>query len=520
MLKFKESFCIVHDNYAEIFCVIWYNRNMENEKNSVTEIELLRQENSELKGEVEQLRQQLGIMKKMYFGQKSEKTEYISDGQLNLFNEAEKEEDATDKKSVEVAKHSRKPKRTHEEFAEGLETEEVVHSVPEEERVCDTCGSEMQTVGKEFVRDELVYIPARVFVRKHYVEVLKCIRCGTSEQRDAENNDIEKQSFRKAAVPKPLFPNSFCSPELLAHIIYDKYVNGMPLYRQETALREKGITLSRATMANWIIRAAREQFKTVYDEQKRKLLTYRVIHADETVVQVLKEPGKKAKTDSRMWVYSQGEPEKESIVLFEYQPTRSGDHAKKFLGDFNGYLVTDGYVGYNKLTNVTRCGCWAHMRRKFAEALPAESEAAKASMAAQGIKYIDRLFTLERDCDSDVKRAETRENESKITVEEFYTWLGTFTAAGAGLTNAVGYALSQKKALTAFLDAPCVPISNNRAENAIRPFCVGRKNWLFADTVRGAEASAIIYSLVATAKANNLNPEAYFTRLLSGNLTP
>ena len=200
--------------------------------------------------------------------------------------------------------------------------------------------------------------------------------------------------------------------------------------------------------------------------------------------------------------------------MFEYQPTRNGDHAKRFLGDYDGVLVTDGYAGYNKLTNVTHACCWAHVRRKFAEALPEDSEAAKTSMAAKGLEYIDGLFAAERDL-SDVEMiAKIRKETSKKIVDDFYDFLGSFTANGAALQKAVGYAVSLKKRLTAFLEDPMIPLSNNRAENAIRPFVVGRKNWLFSDTVRGAESSAVIYSLIETAKANSQNPETYLIELM------
>ena len=215
-----------------------------------------------------------------------------------------------------------------------------------------------------------------------------------------------------------------------------------------------------------------------------------------------------------MWVYCSGERADRKYVLFEYRPTRSGDHAKRFLGDYSGALVTDGYAGYNKLTNVTHAGCWAHVRRKFVEALPKDEEAAKTSMAAKAIEYIDRLFHAEREAEDAGTIAGIRDEISKRTVDEFYDWLGSFTASSAGLQKAVGYAVSMKKWLTAFLSDPEIPLSNNRAENAIRPFVVGRKNWLFSDTVRGAESSAIIYSLIETAKANGQNPEIYIAELL------
>lgn len=478
-------------------------------------IRQLEEENEKLRGQIDRLEHQLSVVSKLSFGAKSEKTEYLADGQLSMFNEAEKESDGKDpakEKKTVVKEHTRKPKRTREELSENLPVKEVVVPLSEAERKCGVCGSEMELVGKEYVHSELVYEPAKYYVRKTFVEVWKCKRCGTDESRDQNLPDIEKAAFKKAAAPALLIPKSFCTPELLAHIIYEKYVNAMPLYRQEKALEMIGVHLSRTTMANWIIYAAKKWFQPVYEEMHRSLLTQPVLNADETVVQVLKEPGKKPQTDARMWVYCGGNETK--FVCFEYQPTRNGDHAKRFLGDYSGVLVTDGYAGYNKLMNVTHACCWAHVRRKFAEALPEDGEAAKTSMAAKGLEYIDGLFAAERDITDVARIAEIREEASQQIVDDFYEWLGSFTANGAALQKAVGYAVSLKKRLTAFLDDPNIPLSNNRAENAIRPFVVGRKNWLFSDTVRGAESSAIIYSLIETAKANEQNPESYIAELL------
>ena len=405
-----------------------------------------------------------------------------------------------------VPEHKRKAKRTHEELLKELPVEEVVH---ESEEVCDKCGSETKQVGKEFVRDELVYIPASLFVRKHYSAVYKCTQCGKSETE----TDIESQHFVKAICPQPMIPHSFCSPELLAHIAYEKYALGTPLHRQAGDLSAKGVCISTATLANWIIYASKAWLKPLYDEMKEDLLCHEVIHADETVVQVLREQGKKPKSESRMWVYCAGEIGCKDNILFEYQPTRNGDHAKSFLGDFAGHLVTDGFSGYDKLTGMTHHGCWAHLRRKFVEALPTDKELAKDSSSARAIEYIDRLFKIERECETDADRQKKRNSESRKIIEEFYEWLGGINPVGTGLPAAVGYAMTQKKKLTAYLDSPNVPMSNNRAENAIRPFCIGRKNWLFSTSVKGAEASAVFYSLAATAKANDLPIEEYFTML-------
>ncbi len=324
---------------------------------------------SALEEEVCDLRQQLAILKKELYGQKSEKTQVIMEDakQMTLFNEAEENNESKiieKEEKITVVTHERKKHSTHKDSFENLETEEVIHKA--ENKVCPKCGSEMEVIGKEFVRDELVYVPARMFVRKHYVETIRCKSCGIDESRDNEcENDIPKQVFGKASAPDALITGSFCSPELLAHILYSKYVQAVPLYRQEKDYAACGAKLSRQTMSNWVIWTAVNKAKPVFEIMKKQLLKQPVIHADETVVQVLHEPGKKAKTGSRMWVYCTDKSANRYMALFEYSPTRNGSNAVNFLGDYSGYFVCDGYDGYNKLLKVIRCGCWAHYPRSI-----------------------------------------------------------------------------------------------------------------------------------------------------------
>lgn len=479
------------------------------------------EENVSLKNEVEILRQQLAFYKKMVHGQKSEKTETVMENteQISLFDEAE--EKATNihpEREVVVEKHTRKAKRTHEEAFENLPIEEVIHEA--ENKTCDKCGEEMVVIGKEKIRDELVYVPARLFVRRHFAEVVKCTSCGKDESRDEKLPDIEACTIKQAFVPAPIIPHSYCSPELLAHIVYEKYCNAVPLERQAKDLAAKGVKIPTATLANWVIYAANVFLKPIYAKMKSELLEGTVIHADETVVQVLHEPGKKAKTDSRMWAYCSGKYEQHRNILFEYQPTRNGDHAKRFLGSFSGYLVCDGFDGYNKLDTVKRCGCFAHVRRKFVDALPLDEAAIETSVSAVGVEWCNKIFMLEREMENltSEERAIKRQEQMKPALDGFFAWVETVNAAGGSkLAKAIQYAKNEKKYLYTFLEHPDAPIDNNRAENAIRPFCVGRKNWLFSTSTKGAEASAIIYSIAATACANGLNMEEYFASVFKEN---
>jgi transposase len=462
---------------------------------------------------IDNLMETLAKTQKAMYGQSSEKSRYVlgeNADQLSLFNEAEAE---TNSKAPEptletVATHTRKAKRTREELAENLPMVEVICDLPEAERVCDICESSLRYLGKEHVRDELEIIPAQVRVLRYIRYTYVCTEC---------EKETDEARIVKAPTPKPIMKKSLASPSSVAHVLYQKYVNAMPLYRQEKDWANQGVLLSRVTLANWVVRSSHDWLEPVYEEMKRHLLQEAVVHADETVVQVLKEPGKSASSESRMWVYSTGNCGKVPAVLFEYQPSRSGEHARRFLTGFSGYLVTDGYIAYDKVADVTRCGCWAHVRRKFEEALPKTTNK-EGSTAAIGLYYCNQLFKQEELLSelSYEEREIQRQEKVKPILDVFWSWLNTVDAlAGSGLGKAVTYAHNQKGFLNAFLLDGRVAISNNRAENAIRPFVTGRKNWLFSDTPRGATASATVYSLVASAKANRLNVYMYLVHLLT-----
>lgn len=462
---------------------------------------------------IDQLMDILAKSQKAMYGRSSEKSRYVLDeesNQLSLFNETELEanynaEEPTAKTVVSV--HTRKAKRTKEELAESVPVVEIVCDLSEFKNACNICNGELRYLGKEHVRDELEIIPAQIrmlrYIRYNYV-------CKECEKETGEANIV------KSPVPAPVMKRSLASPSSVAHVMYQKYVNGMPLYRQEKDWANQGVTLSRATLANWIIRPSHDWLEPLYNVMKKQLMTEQVIHADETVVQVLKEDGKKPSSESRMWVYSSGRS-KTPVVLFEYQPTRSGQHAKRFLEGFSGYLQTDGYSGYSAVPDVIHCGCWAHLRRKFEEALPKGSNL-EGSKAAIGLNYCNQLFALEKEWSdlSDKERYLKRLERAKPILDVYWAWVSSLNVLqGSNLGKAVTYACNQKEALNAFLLDGRTEISNNRAENAIRPFVTGRKNWLFSDTKRGAIASATVYSIIETAKLNALNPYMYMVHLLT-----
>lgn len=473
-------------------------------------IALLQKENAELKRKLEHTNEVFANAQRAWFGQSSEKNSYVLHDQASFFNEAEKEQapkaEEPTPDTILVPQHERKKKRSQADMLNGL-PEEVLLELPEDQLVCGKCGGKMKPIGKKFLRHEMMIIPKQMKLLAYYAVTYACDSC---------EKDTGFAHIVTVKPPVPLMKHSLASPSTVAYIMTQKYVDGLPLARQEKMWAREGISLSRATMANWVIRCSDTWLKPLYKHMKQELLTHSVIHADETVVQVLKEDGKPATSESRMWLYASAALIRHQVRLFEYQPDRSGKRPEAFLKDFTGVLVTDGYQGYNLLTKVTHCGCWAHTRRKWREAMP-DGTTVKTSKAAVGFQYCNKLFAEERKC-ADYKpeyRQEYRQNKEMPLLEEYYAWLNTLhPEKGSKLEEAVRYSLNQKQQLTAFLSNGEVPISNNLAENAIRLFTLGRKNWLFCDTTKGAEASAIMYSLVESAKANGVEPFAYLQHVL------
>lgn len=465
----------------------------------------------DLQNQVSNLTEMVLLLRKDKFGPSSEKTVSQIEGQMSLFNEAESEarpdaqEPFYERKGCIV---KRNPKTKREEILKDLPVEEVPCRIHPDDMYCDRCGAGLREIGYVKVRDELEYIPAKVRIIRYMQQACECPAC--------KHKGIP--FIKKAYTPKSVLNHSIASPSSVARVMYQKYVNSVPLYRQEKDWEQVGIGLSRATMANWIIRVSEDHLKPVADRLREELLKRDVIHCDETPVQVLKENGKKPQTKSYMWLYRSGNDGIQPIILFDYQPSRNGDHAVTFLKDFRGYVHSDGYSGYNKLSGITRVGCWAHLRRKFVEAIPAKKVPGDPLTSAErGRQYCDKLFSIEdslKDLSAEERYSKRLELEKPV-LEAFWCWLDSLSALkGSALGKAVTYAQNQRPYMENYLlDGRC-SISNNAAENAIRPFTVGRKNWLFADTPKGADASATVYSLIETAKANGLNVYAYLQYLL------
>lgn len=482
-------------------------------KVAVLEETILKQkaEIDELKRKLEHMNEVFANAQRARFGQSSEKNTYVLQEQTSLFNEAESSQNhkAEEPKpdTILIAAHERKKKRSQAEMLNHLPEEEVLLEVPEDQLVCSKCGGKMKPIGKKFLRHEMQIIPKQIKLLAYYAVTYACDHC---------EKDTGFAHIVSVKPPVPLMKHSLASPSTVAYIMAQKYVDGLPLARQEKIWAREGVSLSRATMANWVIQCSEVWLKPLYRHMKQELLTHSVIHADETVVQVLKEDNKPASSESRMWLYASAALLKHQVRLFEYQPDRSGKRPESFLRGFTGWLITDGYAGYNQVQGVTHCGCWAHARRKWREAMP-DGATVKTSKAAIGFQYCNKLFAEERKCVlyKPEYRKEYRQNRELPLLEEYFAWLNTVhPEKGSKLEEAVRYSINQKEQLCAFLDKAEVPISNNLAENAIRPFTLGRKNWLFCDTPKGAEASAVAYSLVESAKANGIEPFAYLQHVL------
>ena len=469
---------------------------------------------SRLENQVELLTEALRLSRHKQFGASSEKSDDTLIEQLSfLFDEAEVYS-AADKETENVtvvAAHKRHKKHeyTLDSIPEGMQTKQVEHRLEGDDLVCPQCGDTMTEIGKEVVRT-LEIIPAQMVVREDIYYTYACRTC---------NKDNTETPVVKTPKEKSIIPGSFATPEAIAHIMTQKFVMGSPLYRQEQEINRKGIHLSRQTMSNWILKATEEYLVPVYKRLHRELLTRGVLHADETTLQVLHEPGKKPQSDSYMWLYRTSGDTDKPIVLYEYQPGRGAKHPKEFLTGYKGYLHTDGYAGYHDLgEGITVVGCWTHARRKFDEAVKSLPKGkAKGSSAAQGLTYCNLLFGIEQEIADKTaeERYDERLKQAKPVLDAMFAWANTRTAAPkSALGKALHYLKEQWPYLTNYLKDGRLEISNNRAERSIKPFVIDRKNFLFANTPKGASGSAVMFSMIQTAIENGLDPYKYLTWLL------
>lgn len=471
---------------------------------------------AELKHSVQQLLEQFRLAQQKRFGASSESHDY----QGELFNEAEATVDEPAELTADAdVPVSPKQRAKRKLLPKDLPRDIIIHDISDEDKQCKCCGHQLALMGQDS-SEKLKFIPAKVSVIEHVRLKYSCKHCETQGT---------KANIKQAAVPASPIPKSVATPSLLSQLITSKYQYALPLYRQETLFKQHGIELNRKTMADWMMKSA-ALFKPLYDLLHQHLLTQDVIHADETTLKVINDE----RVKSYMWVYCAGadgvsrEPRYQglrNIALYDYQDgSRAGTCVSRFLATeqtvFNGYLQVDGYAAYQQASNKL-VGCWAHARRKFKEALVAQGKpkAGKVSKADMALSMIAKLYRIETQIQalSLEERQYVRRTQSQAQLALLKQWLDKSVqqiSKESPLGKAIHYCLNQWSALSRYTENSQLNIDNNRAERAVKPFVIGRKNWLFNHNHRGAEASAILYSIIETAKANELTPFDYIEHCL------
>lgn len=465
------------------------------------------------------LLEQMADMNRRRFGRSSEKAETANqlsfsfdNGEL-LFNEAEAicEESDNEELQDDGTSSSKRKKQKGKKDADisGLPVEVISHEMSDEE-LSECFGNESFKRLPDEVYRRYKYTPASVSVEEHHVAVY----AGAKSDR-----------IVKASHPKVLLRNSLASATAVSGILNAKYTNGLPFYRIEAEFHRNGINISRQTMANWAIQCTDRYLAVLYDYLHEQLYNYHVIQADETPCLVNKD-GRDAGSKSYMWVYRTGSMyDEKPVVIYDYQKTRNTSHPREFLKEFKGVCVTDGYQVYHSIEkereDLIIAGCWAHARRRYDEALKAmPKDKQKSSTANKALKLIQAIYREEGKLSelTPEERLEHRQLTVKPLVEAYFAWVKKTeptVLANSKTHKGLQYSINQEQYLRVFLDDGEVPVDNNAAERAIRGFCIGKKNWVMIDTINGAKSSAIAYSIVETAKANNLKPYEYFNYLLT-----
>lgn len=482
---------------------------MQNTQDIIQENIHLKKIISDKNNRIQLLEDYIRSLNQKQFGSSSEKLEAI---QADLFVEADEDEDASANPDVEspqkdeivtVTAHQRKQHRAS--IPADLPRVEIVHDLPEDQKVCPHDGTVLNNIGFES-HEQLDVIPAKIQVLHHKRLKYACPCC--------------ESYLLTATKPAQPIEKSIASPGLLASVATQKYVDALPLYRQTEIFKRIGIELDRTTLANWMVRCG-QLVQPLINLIHEKMLEQNIIHADETRVQVLNEPGRAAETQSFMWVLRSTVPTC-TAVLFQYEPTRSGKAAEVLLRDYQGALMVDGFSGYNGVcekNHISRLGCWAHARRKFVDAQKMQPKG-KTGKADQALAYIQQLYRVEGEIKEkhSLDKLITRQQQSQPIIDKLKTWLDKSIAHSppeSAIGKALFYLHEQWPRLIRYLNSGDYPIDNNAAENSIRPFVVGRKNWLFSASQKGATSSANLYSLIETAKTNGLEPYAYLKSIFT-----
>lgn len=443
------------------------------------------------------------------FASKSEK--FNHDKQLGLFDEAETTvpEDTTEIVEIdeEISTPDKTPKkRGRKRLPQVLPRVQHIHDLSETEKTCG-CGCVLSKIGEE-KSEQLEYLPARVQVIEHVRLKYACKTC--------------EETIKLSPLPKQPIPKSIASSSLLAQILVSKYCDHLPLYRQEQILQRYDIDIARGTLAHWVIKCG-QLLQPLVKLLADRIITYDVAYADETTVQVLKEPGRAPQAKSYLWLFNGGPPD-QTCYVYCYHPTRSGDVPQTFFEDFRGFLHVDGYGGYTalgKTEHIQLVGCWAHARRYFADII--KSSQKQTGLANYAITEIKKLYAIEKQIreQASIMPEEIKQKREKLArpiLERFNIWLNEKIVTAlpkSPLGEAIRYCLNHWHNLMTYLQDGRLSIDNNRSERAIKPFVMGRKNWLFSDSVAGIEASTVIYSLIETAKAHQQEPYAYLHYVLT-----
>ena len=454
------------------------------------------------------LQEQLNLALHRRFGKTSEK----NPGQHELFDEPEQVLDheadvAIDDDEVSISNvpaHQRKT-RGRKALPEHLPRVEVIHDLDDADKVCQIDGHVLHKIGED-ISEQLEIIPAQIQVIRHIRIKYGCRGCETG--------------IKTAPMPAQLIPKSMASAGLLSYVAISKYADALPLYRQEQMFKRIGVDVSRATLAFWMIRVG-QALAPLLALLQEALLAGQVIHMDETPVQVLKEPGKEAHSQSYMWVRMGGVTD-HPIVLFDYDPSRSSAVPLRLLNGFTGYLMTDGYAGYHAVTGreVTGIGCWAHARRKFKEAEKVQGKSGSPGKAQLILNEMQKLYVIERQIAEKPpdEKQNIRQARAGPILDKMRDWLNKSLSQvppKTTLGKALRYLDGEWPRLIRYVGNGRLPIDNNPCENAIRPFVIGRKNWLFSDSQAGVQASAAIYSVIETAKRSGHEPWHYLTHVLA-----
>lgn len=476
---------------------------------------------ADMQTRLDEMTEELKLLRKKLFGSSTEhmSNPYVNSDQLTIYPflgiEPEKEPEPIEAEYIEIQGYtkSKKAKSTLKEQFSNIPVKQVfIDSLSDEDKLCPACGTEMQPIGTEIIRREVIHVKPSMYMLEYVGTTYGCPVC-----KDTEDPQFVKDNKAPAALIK----GSYTSPSLTSWVLYEKFAKSVPFYRLEKSLEELGAKISRTTMANWAIQCNSLYFKHLTDYFHRELLKRKYLMMDETPIQVLHEPGRTPESKSYVWLMRSGNDGLPPIIYYRYAPTRSGDVALELTDGIQPgtYLMCDGFSGYNKLKDVRRCTCYAHIRRYFYEAIPAGHDRDITNPAVQGVMYCNKLFSYENKYAERHYKPETikkrRLKDEKPVIKAFLDWADKQVVTGnSKFAKALTYLKNRRNDLMTYLEDGHCSLSNNWSENSIRPVTVGRKNWLFSSSVDGAEASMNIYTIIEMAKLHGLNRQKYLEYIL------